>query len=270
MTEHNPQNPYSSSPWGHAPNNQYGTDSRQPVIQGSNGLATAGFVLALFGAVLFWVPFVGALLALIGTCMAFFGRRNAVRYFANRGKGLATAGLLIGLLGTLGGGTFSTGVTVVAVKATSSMLNMLHVHVGIQDYLEQNGELPYSIEDIGNYELTERARNSELKYEFDEEGNYTLRNDGFFGNILGSDFAKGSSSTFSSATMSVTGGMGNTIWGKEQVQELIKSLGSDCHYDCGPTPLDRPKSSKRAPDQPKSSQQALPEPKSADDAKTDF
>ena len=57
----------------------------------SNGLGTAGFVLALIAFFLGWVPFVGWVLWLLGLIFSFIGVFKSPR-------GLAIAGLIISLI----------------------------------------------------------------------------------------------------------------------------------------------------------------------------
>lgn len=58
----------------------------------SNGVGTAGFVLALLGLILCWVPVLGWILWLLGLILSAVG-------MSKQPKGLATAGLVISLLG---------------------------------------------------------------------------------------------------------------------------------------------------------------------------
>ncbi len=67
---------------------------------GSNGLATAGFVLGLLGFLRAWIPvlnILGIILGVIGLVLAAIGLAKAKRVAA--GKGLAIAGLVLGGLG---------------------------------------------------------------------------------------------------------------------------------------------------------------------------
>jgi hypothetical protein len=70
-------------------------------MQQGNGMAVAGLVLGIIGFVLFWVPFLGWLVALLGIIFGGLGigRANKV----GRGKGMAIAGLVLGILGLLVG-----------------------------------------------------------------------------------------------------------------------------------------------------------------------
>lgn len=78
----------------------------------SNGLATAGFVVALIGAVLALIPFVGVVswvispvglvLSVVGLAMA--GKRQA-------GRGLAVAGVILGVLGLIICGIYAAAFT---------------------------------------------------------------------------------------------------------------------------------------------------------------
>jgi hypothetical protein len=84
---------------------QYGFTSdpagvpQQPQQQGGNGLAVAGLVMGILSLVLFWIPFLGILLGLLGLIFGGIGigRANKV----GKGKGMAIAGLVMGILGVL-------------------------------------------------------------------------------------------------------------------------------------------------------------------------
>jgi hypothetical protein len=65
----------------------------------SNGIGVAGFVCGLLSVVLFWLPGLGLVLGLAGTGLSGAGMARANRTGA--GKGLAIAGLVLGILGTL-------------------------------------------------------------------------------------------------------------------------------------------------------------------------
>ncbi len=70
--------------------------------QGSNGLATAGFVLALLGFLGSWIPvlnILGMILAVIGLILAAVGLAKSKKVQA--GKGLAIAGLVLGVLAVI-------------------------------------------------------------------------------------------------------------------------------------------------------------------------
>ncbi len=67
--------------------------------KGSNGLATAGFVLALLGLLGCWIPVLNILamvLAVVGVVLAAVGLAKSKK--AGAGKGLAIAGLVMGVL----------------------------------------------------------------------------------------------------------------------------------------------------------------------------
>lgn len=86
--ENNTQNPQN-------PQNQSG----QTVIinqndRKSNGVGTAGFVLALIAIFLVWVPVLGWILWLLGLILSFVGVFKEPR-------GLAIAGLVISLIGII-------------------------------------------------------------------------------------------------------------------------------------------------------------------------
>ncbi len=71
-------------------------------LKGSNGLATAGFILGLLGLLTSWIPFlniVGIILGVLGVVLA--GRGLAKSKKVNAGKGLAIAGIILGVLGVV-------------------------------------------------------------------------------------------------------------------------------------------------------------------------
>ena len=76
------------------------TGSQQTVIiqqapsQGSNGLGTAGFILALLALIFCWVPVLDWIVWILGLVLSFCGVFKAP-------KGLAIAGLVISLIGLI-------------------------------------------------------------------------------------------------------------------------------------------------------------------------
>ena len=80
--------------------NKETTGSQQTVIiqqapsQGSNGLGTAGFILALLALIFCWVPVLDWILWILGLVLSFCGVFKAP-------KGLAIAGLVISLIGLI-------------------------------------------------------------------------------------------------------------------------------------------------------------------------
>lgn len=60
----------------------------------SNGIGTAGFVLALIGLILCWIPILDWILWLLGVIFSFIGVFRAPR-------GLAIAGLVISFIGII-------------------------------------------------------------------------------------------------------------------------------------------------------------------------
>jgi uncharacterized phage infection (PIP) family protein YhgE len=68
--------------------------------QTTNGMATAGFILALLTLFLGWIPVLGWLIWLLGIIFSAIGLGNANRA-GGTGKGLAIAGLVISLLGII-------------------------------------------------------------------------------------------------------------------------------------------------------------------------
>jgi len=89
---------YTEQP-AHAPQ----TGAYAPVPpKGSNGLATAGFVLGLLGLLGSWIPVlnvVGIILGVIGVVLAGVGLAKSKK--VNAGKGLAIAGIVLGALAVI-------------------------------------------------------------------------------------------------------------------------------------------------------------------------
>ncbi|MFC6154791.1 DUF4190 domain-containing protein [Nocardioides yefusunii] len=99
------QFPPAQFPDGQHPGGQYpgGQPSPYPFTppqpSGSNGLATAGFVLSLLGILMSWIPLLnifGVMLAVLGLILAGVGLAKSKK--VNAGKGLAIAGLVLGVL----------------------------------------------------------------------------------------------------------------------------------------------------------------------------
>lgn len=68
----------------------------------SNGMATAGFVLGLLGLLICWIPIVnilGIVLGLLGAVLAAVGLAKSQK--VGTGKGLAIAGMILGVLAVL-------------------------------------------------------------------------------------------------------------------------------------------------------------------------
>lgn len=71
-------------------------------VKGSNGLATAGFVLGLLGLLGSWIPFlniIGIILGVLGVVLAGVGLAKSKK--VNAGKGLAIAGIILGVLAVI-------------------------------------------------------------------------------------------------------------------------------------------------------------------------
>lgn len=80
-------------------NQNHASQSGQTVIinqteKKSNGIGTAGFVLALIAVFLGWVPVLGWIIWLLGLIFSFVG-------VLKEPKGLAIAGLVISLIGII-------------------------------------------------------------------------------------------------------------------------------------------------------------------------
>lgn len=79
------------------PQGQNSGENRQTIIiqnqpSKSNGIGTAGFVLALIALVLVWAPFLNSILWLLGLILSGVG-------VTKQPRGLAIAGLCISLIG---------------------------------------------------------------------------------------------------------------------------------------------------------------------------
>ena len=70
---------------------QYAEAVPQPVRRKSNGIGTAGFVLALVGLVLCWLPIVDVILWLLAFIFCIIG-------MCKKPKGLSIAGFIISLI----------------------------------------------------------------------------------------------------------------------------------------------------------------------------
>ncbi len=71
----------------------------QVVDTRSNGIGTAGFVLALLTLFLGWIPFFGWVMWTLGLIFSAMGISKAKKI--NKGMGLSIAGLVISLIGVI-------------------------------------------------------------------------------------------------------------------------------------------------------------------------
>ena len=96
--------------------------------KGSNGLATAGFVLGLLGLLTCWIPvlnILGIILGILGVVLAAVGLTKSKKVAT--GKGLAIAGIVLGVLAVL----FAILINVAFSKA-------------VDDALDDNSDVPSS------------------------------------------------------------------------------------------------------------------------------
>ena len=101
---------YAPHPGGSAP----------PPVKGSNGIATAGFILALLGVLGSWIPVLnvlGILLGVVGVVLAAVGLAKSKKVDA--GRGLALAGIVLGALAVV----FAVLVNVVFVGAVDDAID---------------------------------------------------------------------------------------------------------------------------------------------------
>lgn len=71
----------------------------QIVDNRSNGIGTAGFVLALLTLFFGWIPFLGWVMWLLGLIFSAVGISKAKK--VKKGMGLSVAGLIISLIGVI-------------------------------------------------------------------------------------------------------------------------------------------------------------------------
>lgn len=85
------------------------------------GLAVPGFILALLGACFCWVPLLGLGSGLFGAVLSTQARRATPP--GQRGRGLATVGLVLGCIGVAGGVLWSA---IFATIALNRLFNVLY------------------------------------------------------------------------------------------------------------------------------------------------
>lgn len=107
-----PYPPQGNNPYGFSndPNQQqtpspYGGLPQMPPVQvqqppQGNGMGVAGMVLGIIALVLFWVPFLDGLMALLAIILSAAGMSRANK-IGGRGKGMAIAGLVLGIIAML-------------------------------------------------------------------------------------------------------------------------------------------------------------------------
>ena len=93
-----------------------------PQQQGHPGIAIAGFIVGLIGLLTFWVPYLGAVLSIVGLILSILGMRAANE--RNAPKGFAIAGLVCSIIGVLLG-VFWTIVFSIAVDEADQALDDL-------------------------------------------------------------------------------------------------------------------------------------------------
>ena len=79
----------------------------------SNGVATASLVLGILSIVTFWAFGFGAVLGILAIVLGVMGRRRAREAVGNPNAGRATAGIVTGILGAIGGLLFVLMIVVV-------------------------------------------------------------------------------------------------------------------------------------------------------------
>jgi hypothetical protein len=99
------QQPPGGAPPGYPPQPPgsylpYPPPDAQQQQQPGNGMAVAGMVLGIVSVVFFWLPIVGAVIALVGLILSFAGMSRA-NSIGGKHKGLAIAGLVCSLVGLL-------------------------------------------------------------------------------------------------------------------------------------------------------------------------
>lgn len=84
----------------------YGQAQVYGAPQTSNGYATAAMVLGILSLLLFWTFGVGIVLGILAIVFGILGRNRAAEMSVNGMAGRATAGVVTGVLGTIGGVLF--------------------------------------------------------------------------------------------------------------------------------------------------------------------
>ena len=74
-------------------------ETAAPQVPRTNGLAVAGFVLALCAVVIFWLPVVAQIVWVLGLIFSAIGLSRARKGYPRRG--LAIAGLVVSLAGAV-------------------------------------------------------------------------------------------------------------------------------------------------------------------------
>lgn len=110
------QPPAGAGAWGQG-GAGWGGGPPGPPPRRTNGLAVAGFVVALVGVLLVLLPFFGAFVALVGLALAVPGLGRARQ--VGTGRGLAISGIVLGAIGLVGGGVWSALVAAGVVEYTS-------------------------------------------------------------------------------------------------------------------------------------------------------
>ncbi|GAB2472520.1 hypothetical protein [Jatrophihabitans fulvus] len=87
------QQPYPNQPYPNQPQGGYGYP---PAQQQGNGIATAGMVCGIISVVLFWIPIVGWILAILGIVFGGVGIAKANKGAPNKGFGIA--GVVCGIV----------------------------------------------------------------------------------------------------------------------------------------------------------------------------
>lgn len=100
---------FTPGPPGAPPDQQYGftpgPQGAPPEQNQGNGMAVAGLVLGIIGVVLFFIPFLCQILALLGIIFGALGMGKAKKV-GGKGNGMAITGLVLGVLGMLFGIAF--------------------------------------------------------------------------------------------------------------------------------------------------------------------
>jgi len=108
-----------------------------PGQSGSNVVAILGLIGAIIGLVMCWLPFVGLVIAVIGLILSIVGMKGAA---VKGGKGVAIAGLVVAILGTLLGGGIST-CTVLAAASVHEAAQKAGFK-GFGDMMKAASEIP--------------------------------------------------------------------------------------------------------------------------------
>lgn len=88
----------------------------------TNGMAVAGLVLGIVSIVFCWVPFLGVILGVVGLILSVMGRKQCLP----GQTGMATAGLVLAIIGLCISGLYSTCWTCACIRLQNRAYTYLY------------------------------------------------------------------------------------------------------------------------------------------------